>query len=101
MFKKFKCFKFLRIWKLNVKHECESSRGSVVGWGSMQQAGRSRVRVPEVVIGFFNRPKPSTRTTAPGRLIHREKWVAGIFLVDKGRPARKAGNLIATCEPNV
>jgi hypothetical protein len=35
------------------------ARGSVVGWGTMLQAGRSRVRVPMRWI-FFNLPNPSS-----------------------------------------
>jgi hypothetical protein len=37
--------------------------GSVVGWGTMLQAGRSRVRVPMRWI-FFNWSNPSSRTMA-------------------------------------
>jgi hypothetical protein len=41
------------------------ARGSVVGWGTMLQAGRSRIRVPMRWI-FFNLPNPSSRTTWGG-----------------------------------
>jgi hypothetical protein len=41
------------------------AHGSVVGWGTMLQAGRSRVRIPMRWI-FFNWPNPSSRTMAPG-----------------------------------
>jgi hypothetical protein len=41
------------------------ARGSVVGWGTMLQAGRSRVRVPMRWI-FFNLPNSSSRTMALG-----------------------------------
>jgi hypothetical protein len=37
--------------------------GSVVGWGTMLQAGRSRVRIPMRWI-FFSWPNPSSRTMA-------------------------------------
>jgi hypothetical protein len=37
--------------------------GSIVGWGTMLQAGRSRDRVPMRWI-FFNWPNPSSRTMA-------------------------------------
>jgi hypothetical protein len=40
-------------------------RCSVVGWGTMLQAGRSRVRVPMKWI-FFNWLNPSSRTMALG-----------------------------------
>jgi hypothetical protein len=42
-----------------------TARGSGVGWGTMLQAGRSRVRVPMRWI-FFNWPNPSSRTMALG-----------------------------------
>jgi hypothetical protein len=41
------------------------ARGSVVGWGTMLQAGRSRVRVPVRWI-FFSWPNPSSRIMALG-----------------------------------
>jgi hypothetical protein len=34
---------------------------SVVGWGTVLQAGRSRVRVPTRSLDFFNLPIPSSR----------------------------------------
>jgi hypothetical protein len=36
-----------------------------------------------------------------GLLILYHKWVPGIFLVDKARPARKVDNLASICEPIV
>jgi hypothetical protein len=53
------------------------ARGSVVGW-----AGRSQDRI-SMKLSFFNSPNPSSRTMA------------------LGRPARKADNLTAICEPIV
>jgi hypothetical protein len=43
----------------------EGSHGSVVGWGTMLQAGRSPVRVSDEV-DFFNLPNPSSCTMALG-----------------------------------
>jgi hypothetical protein len=43
------------------------ARGSVVGWGTMLQVGRSGVRVPMRWISF-NWPNPSIGTIALGRL---------------------------------
>jgi hypothetical protein len=42
-------------------------RGSVVGWGTMLQAGRLRDRIPDEV-DFFNLPNPSSCTMAPGSI---------------------------------
>jgi hypothetical protein len=39
------------------------ARGSVVGWGTVLQAGRSPVLVPDDV-DIFNLPDPSSRTMA-------------------------------------
>jgi hypothetical protein len=38
------------------------SRWHAVGWGTMLQAGRLRVRFPMRPLGFFNWPNPSNRT---------------------------------------
>jgi hypothetical protein len=59
-------------------------RGSVVCWGTMLQARRSRVRVPMRLLDFsidWNFP------AAPwswGRLSLLQKWIPGIFLGTKG-----------------
>jgi hypothetical protein len=75
------------------------ARGSVVGWGTTLQAGRSPVRVPAEV-DFFNLPNPSSRTslrsTQPQTEISTRNFPGG-----KKRPARRADNLTAICEPNV
>jgi hypothetical protein len=42
------------------------ARCSVVGWGTMLQAGRSRVRVLMSSLDCFNLPKPSNRTMGLG-----------------------------------
>jgi hypothetical protein len=42
------------------------ARGSVVGWGTTLQAGRSWVRIPMRSLDFFNWPNPSSRTMALG-----------------------------------
>jgi hypothetical protein len=66
----------------------------------MLQAGRSRDRIPDEV-DFFNLPNPSSRTMAlesTKPLTEMSTWYipGGI-----GRPARKADNLTAICEPIV
>jgi hypothetical protein len=67
----------------------------------MLQAGRSRVRVPMRWI-FFNLSNPSSRTMALGST----QPLTGMSTRNlpeggKGRPARKADNLTAICEPIV
>jgi hypothetical protein len=56
-----------QFWSLQFSliHFRRGARGSVVAWGTMVQAGRSRVRVPMKLI-FFNLPNPSSSTMALG-----------------------------------
>jgi hypothetical protein len=92
-----------RLWWLNNRKQNVrpgKTRSSVVGWGTMLQAGRSRDRVPIRWI-FFNLPNPSSRTMALGSTQPLKKWVPGIFLGGKRRPARNSDNLTAICEPIV
>jgi hypothetical protein len=63
---------------MNVRIYIIFSCGSVVGW-----------------------PNPSNRTMALRLTQLWQKWVPGIFLGGKGRPARKADNLAAICGPIV
>jgi hypothetical protein len=46
------------------------ARSTVVGWGTVLQAGRSRVRVPMRLLFFFNLPNPSSRTMTLGLTQH-------------------------------
>jgi hypothetical protein len=79
---------------------------SVVGWDTMLQAGRSRVRFPiRSFIGFFNWSNPSRRTmtlwsTQPLTIVNTRNLPGG-----KGWPARKAWqpyrHLWADCLENV
>jgi hypothetical protein len=77
------------------------ARGSVVGWGTMLQAGRSRVRFPMRSLDFsIDILNPSSRTVTLGStqpLTNEYQNLPG----GKGRPARGADNLIAICEPIV
>jgi hypothetical protein len=75
---------------------CLGVRGSIVGSGTTLQAGRSRDRIPDEV-DFFNLPNPSSRTMALGSTEMSTRNIPG----GKGRPARRADNLTAICEPIV
>jgi hypothetical protein len=57
--------------------------------------------ISDEVIGFFNRPNPSSRTMALGSTQPLTEMSTGNLLGGKGRPAREADNLIATCKPIV
>jgi hypothetical protein len=75
-------------------------RGSVVGWGTTLQAGRSRDRIPDEV-DFFNLPNPSSRTMALGSTQPLTEMSTRNIPGGEELPARKADNLIAICEPIV
>jgi hypothetical protein len=66
----------------------------------MLQAGRSRVRFP-MPLDFFNLPYPSSRTMDLGSTEPLKEMSTRNLPVGKGRPARKADNLTAICEPTV
>jgi hypothetical protein len=76
------------------------ARGSVVGWGSMLQGGRSPVRIPDEV-DIFNLPNPCSRTMARGSTQPLTKMSIRNLPGGKKRPARRADNLVIICEPNV
>jgi hypothetical protein len=79
---------------------CLGARGSVVGCGTILQAGRSPFRVPDEV-DFFNLPNPSSRTMALGSTQPLTEMSTMIIPGGKKRPARRADNLAAICEPIV
>jgi hypothetical protein len=57
--------------------------------------------IPYEVIGFFNSANPSSRTIALNLTQPLTEMSARNLPGGKGRPARKADNLTAICEPNV
>jgi hypothetical protein len=73
------------------------ARSSVVGWGTMLQAGWSRVRFPVMSLVILIDLILPAALWSRFRLRLWQKWVPGIFLgVKGGRPARKADNLTAS-----
>jgi hypothetical protein len=57
--------------------------------------------IPKDVIGFFNSPKPSSRTMALGSTQSLTEMSTKNIVGGEGRPERKADNLTAICEPIV
>jgi hypothetical protein len=57
--------------------------------------------IPHEVIRFFNWPNPSSRTMALGSTQPLTEISTRNLPGSKRRPARKAGNLTAICEPIV
>jgi hypothetical protein len=74
------------------------ARGSVVGWGTVLQAGRSRVRFSMTSLDFYNWPNPSSRPMAVGSTQPLTEMSTRNLPGGKMRPARKADNLTAICE---
>jgi hypothetical protein len=66
----------------------------------MLQAGRSPVRVSDEV-DFFNLPSPPSRTMPLGSTQPLTEMSTRNLPGGKKRPARRADNLTAVCEPNV
>jgi hypothetical protein len=66
----------------------------------MLQAGRSPVQVPDEV-DLFTLPSSSSRTVALGSTQPLTEMITRNLPVGKKRPASRADNLAATCEPNV
>jgi hypothetical protein len=65
----------------------------------MLQAGRLRIRFPMSLDLFFNLPNSSSRTMALGFTHPLTEMSTRNIPGGKGRPARKADNFIAICEP--
>jgi hypothetical protein len=77
------------------------ARSSVVGWGTMLQAGKVAGSIPDEVIQFFNCPNSSSRTTALGATQPPTEMSTRNLPASKGQQACKADNLTAICELTV
>jgi hypothetical protein len=72
---------------------------SVVGWGTLLQAGRSRAQFPmSLDFSIDRRPNPSSRTMALGSTQPLTEMSTRNVAGGKGRPAPEADNLTAICE---
>jgi hypothetical protein len=76
------------------------ARGSVVGRGTTLQARRSPVRVPDEV-DFFNLSNPFSLNMPRGSTQPLTEMSTRNLPGGKKRPARRADNLAAICEPIV
>jgi hypothetical protein len=81
--------------------EKNSDRESQRALRNMQQAEKSRDRVPMKLSKFFNLPNPSSRTMALGSTQPLTEMSTRNLPKGIGRPARKADNFNAICEPIV
>jgi hypothetical protein len=81
-------------------HALRGARGSVVGWGTMLQTGRSQIRFP-MSLHVFNWPNLSSRIMANGSKQSLTEMNTTNLPGGTGRPAREAENLTAICEPSV
>jgi hypothetical protein len=64
-----RCYrKFVHLITLFIIEKGGGARGSVVGWSTTLQAGRSRVRVSMRSIFVFNLPNPPSGTMALGSI---------------------------------
>jgi hypothetical protein len=81
--------------------QINGASGSVVGWGTMLQVGKSRFRFPMSSLDFLNLSAPSSLTTALESTQPLTEMSTRNLPGSKGRAARKVHNLTAICEPIV
>jgi hypothetical protein len=73
------------------------ARGSVLGWSTILQAGRSCVRVPLKSLDFFNWPNLSSRPMALGSVEPLTEKSTRNLPRGKGLPGRQTDNIPAVC----
>jgi hypothetical protein len=89
----------LTVWIFNIIFL--KNIGSIVGWGTMLQAGRSWLRFPMKSLDFLIDLILPTALWPWGRLSLYQKWIPGILLGGEGWLAFKAEYLTAIFEPIV
>jgi hypothetical protein len=93
---------YKNIYRMNSLRFYREARGSVVVWGIILQAGRSRVRFAmRWIFFFFNLPNHSGCAMNLGSTQPLTEMSTKNLPGGKARSARKADNLTAICEPTV
>jgi hypothetical protein len=73
----------------------------LINWFTLYSTSRKVAGWIPDAIGFFNWPNPSSRTMVLGSTQPLTEMSTRNLPGDNGRPARKADNLTANCEPIV
>jgi hypothetical protein len=77
------------------------THGSIIGWVIMLHAGRSWVRFSMRSFDLSTELMLPAILWPRGRFSLQQRWMPGIFLGSKARPAHKVDNLTVICEPIV
>jgi hypothetical protein len=78
------------------------ARNIIVDWGTMLQAGRSRIKFSMRLLDDFSIDPMLPTAPRPWVSIRlQQKWIPRTFLGGEARPARKVDNLTAISEPTV